>query len=484
MTCQTINRNTNRSGRNCPTSIPALCLTSCLTSCLTPCLTLAVILIAAPPLAAAPGIASLYEQALKHDTQFHATEARYEAEALAPGIARAQLLPQLNLKAGHTRVANQELKGGRARQQSAGGGLTSDSEEYSYDIDEVSINLTQTLFNLGYYIELKQSKSEAERAGLELQTARQDLILRLAEAYFKVLSAEETLKFTHSEKEAVSRQLEQARERFEVGLVPITDVKEAEAAYDLAAAEEISADNQQRNALHALSVITNYDVEALRPLDTEMQTSKPDPEDMSAWVDRALAQNLDLLAQQITTNIAKQEIKLQRAGHYPSVDMFATHSENDFRSGSPAPGEDKRFVIGVEFNVPLFSGLGPRHRTKRAAQFHRESIEQLEGVRRETKRMAREAYLNVVASVSRVAALKRAEESAETALESNEAGFQVGTRTSVDVLLALKDLFRTRRDYADVRYEYLLNTLRLKKSTGSLSEKDIAQLDSHLLNGP
>ncbi len=439
----------------------------------------------AAPLAAAPGIADLYQKALQNDTLLHAAIARRKAVSLSPGVARAQLLPQLSLQASRRRFAEQEVRGvifTGANQEN--GATRESSSDYVYDVDQLSLTLTQTLFNLGDYIVFKQSKSEDERAGLELEAARQDLILRLAEAYFDVLSAKETLKFARSEQEAVSRQLEQARERFEVGLVPITDVKEAEAAYDLAEAEEISADNQLHNARHALSVITDHDAPALRPLAANIPTPSPAPKNMQAWVDRALAQNLDLLAQQITTNIAEQEIKLQRAGHYPSVDLFASRNENDTRSGSPAPRETKEFVVGVELNMPIFAGRGTLHRTRRAAQFHRESLEQLKGTQRETKRAAREAYLNVIASVSRVAALKRAEESARTALESNEAGFQVGTRTSVDVLLALKELFRTRRDYADVRYDYLLNTLRLKKATGMLSKRDLTRINNYLREAP
>ena len=423
----------------------------------------------ATPLDAAPGIAHLYEEALKNNTQLHAAEARRDADALLPGIARSRLLPQVSLRANYTRFAEDKLHG------SFFGG----EGNYSYNSDQLALSLRQTLFNLGDYIMLKQSKSESERAELELKAARQNLILNLAEAYFNSLLAEDALKFARSEKEAVARQLEQAQERFAVGSVPITDVKEAEAAFDLAGAEEILADNQLRNAIHLLAVITNYDAPVLHLLGKNIPTLRPEPENIQAWVDRALAQNLNLLAQQITANLAAQEIQLQRAGHYPSVDLVANRSESDVRGGR-SPREAKNLNFSVELNVPIFSGQGTSYRTQRAVQLHREALERLEGVRRETKRAARENYLNVIASVSRVAALKRAEESAQAALESNEVGFQVGTRTSVDVLLALKDLFRARRDYTGVRYEYLLNTLRLKKVAGMLSEQDIANLDGYL----
>ncbi len=422
----------------------------------------------------APGLSELYEKALKNDAEFHASEARYRAESLAPGIARAPLLPQISLVARRQRVLEEEIQG-----RNFGG-----EGDFSYDTESFGVNLTQTLFNRGDYIALKQSKSRAERAEIELEAARQDLILRLAEAYFGVLLAEETLKFARAEKEAVGRQLEQARKRFAVGLVSITDVKENEAGYDLAEAEEIRAENLLQNAFYALSVITDYDAPALQRLAESVPAVNPEPDDVEAWVARALSQNLDLLAQQITTNVAEQEIRLQRADHYPSVDLFASRSENESKRGAPAERKVDSYTVGVELNVPIFSGQGTRYRTKQAVELHRESLERLKGVQRETKRAARENYLNVVASVSRVEALRQAEESAETALEATRAGLRVGTRTSVDVLLALKDLFRIRRDYADVRYEYLLNTLRLKRVAGMLAEQDVGQLDGYLQDAP
>ena len=432
----------------------------------------------APALGAAPGLAELYEKALKNDAVFHAREARYQAESLAPGIARAPLLPQISLTARRERVVDEEIRGRSFELSSEG------PRNFAYDSERFGVNLTQTLFNLGNYIALKQSKSQAERAGVELEAAHQDLILRLAEAYFGVLVAEETLKFARAEKEAVGRQLEQAQERFAVGLASISDVQETKASYDLAEAEEIRAENLLQNAFHALAVITDYDAPALQHLTEDIPVVNPEPNDVEAWVARALSQNLDLLAQQITTNVAEQEIRLQRAGHYPSLDLFASQNRNEFRRGTPTERDVESYTVGVELNVPIFSGQGTRYRTKQAAELHRESLEQLKGVQRETKRAAREAYLNVIASVSRVKALSQAEESAETALDASRAGLQVGTRTSVDVLLALKDLFRIRRDYADVRYEYLLNTLRLKKVAGMLAERDVRQLDGYLRDAP
>ena len=428
------------------------------------------------------GIMDLYEKALGNDAQYKASESRHRADSLLPQVARSRLLPQINLRASRNRVARQEITGTFFSETP--GADPSETREYSYDTDDFSVNLTQTLFSARQYAELKQSRSQAERSHLELEMAHQQLILRLAEAYFAVLSAEETLKFAHAEKQSVGRQEEQARERFTVGLAPITDVKEAEAAYDLAEAEEIAADARLQNAIYALSVITGYDAMTLFSLAEEIPIIAPSPEDMGSWVEKSLTQNTGLLAQQISVNIAAQEIVVQRAAHYPEINLAASHGESNLRSGAPAPRESKDFVIGVELNLPIFSGQGTRYRTRQAIELHQEALQQLEGKQRETRRETREAYLNVIASISRVAALRRAIESAQASLEANEAGFQVGTRTSVDVVLATKELFRARRDYANVRYEYLLNTLRLKRAAGLLEDNDIRHLDGYLQKSP
>ena len=430
----------------------------------------------------AAGILELYEKALGSDAQYRASESRHRADSLLPQVARSSLLPQINLQANRRRVAREENTGTFLRQDS--GQSPSESTDHSYDTDSFSINLVQTLFSAKQYAELKQSRSRAQRSHLELELARQQLILRLAEAYFGVLSAEETLKFARAEKQSVRRQAEQAQERFSVGLTPITNVKEAQAAYDLAESEEIAANTRLRNAVYTLSVITGDDTKTLYPLTEEIPIVAPNPESMELWVEKSLSQNVELLAQQITANIAAQEISVQRSAHYPELNLAASHGESNVRSGAPAPRETKSFAVGIELNLPIFSGQGTHYRVKQAIELHREALQQLESRHRETRRETREAYLNVIASISHVAALRRAIESAQASLEANEAGFQVGTRTSVDVVLAVEDLFRAQRNYANVRYEYLLNTLRLKKAAGLLEESDIRHLDGYLQKTP
>jgi len=419
------------------------------------------------------GLAGLYELAVENDARFHASRARYEAVVLNPAISRSRLLPQISLSASRSRYPERKIRG------QAFNVRPGESNEFTYNFHSYSLNVTQSLFNLEYYIELKKSGSEAERARLDFEAARQDLIVRLAEAYFGVLSAQDDLEFARAEKEALARQLEQAQSRFELGLDPITGARRAEAAYDLAVADEISAANRLNVSRSVLRVITGRAAGKLRRLDDAAPTVAPSPGNAAAWVEAALDKNLRLLSQQLTANIAAAETERLRAGHYPTLDLYADRNERDVRGG-PSPQTVRDVEVGVRLNLPLFSGGNVRYRTRQAAHLHREAMQQLEETRRNTRQMAEEAYLNAAADVSRVAALAKARESARVSYESNQAGFAVGTRSSVDVLLALEDLFDAERDYSDTRHDYILNTLRLKRVAGSLSPQDVQEVSRWL----
>lgn len=421
----------------------------------------------------AAGLGGLYELAVENDARFHASRARYEAVVLNPAISRSRLLPQISLSASRSRYPERKIRG------AAFGLRQNERNEFSYNLRSYSLNVTQSLFNLEYYIELQKSGSEAERARLDFEAARQDLIVRLAEAYFGVLSAQDDLEFARAEKEALARQLEQAQSRFELGLDPITDTRRAEAAYDLAVADEIAAANRLDVSRSLLRVITGRGAGELRPLADTAPTVAPAPDNAAAWIKAALDKNLRLLSQQLTANIAAAETERLRAGHYPTLDLYADRNERDVRGG-PSPQTVRDVEVGVRLNLPLFSGGGVHYRTRQAAHRRQEALQQLEETRRETRQMAEEAYLNATASVSRVAALAKARESARVSYESNQAGFAVGTRSSVDVLLALEDLFDAERDYSDTRHEYILNTLRLKRVAGSLSPEDVREISRWL----
>jgi len=389
----------------------------------------------------ADDLAGLYELAVENDARFHASRARYEAVVLNPAISRARLLPQISLSASRSRFPERKIRG------QAFGLRQNERNEFSYNFRSHSVNVTQSLFNLEYYIELQKSNSEAERARLDFEAARQDLIVRLAEAYFGVLSAQDDLEFARAEKEALARQLEQAQSRFELGLDPITDTRRAEAAYDLAVADEISAANRLDVSRSVLRVITGRAAGELRALADTAPTVAPSPDNAAAWIEAALGKNLRLLSQQLAANIAAAEAERLRAGHYPTLDLYADRNERDVRGG-PSPQTVRDVEVGVRLNLPLFSGGG--------------------------------VQIGFLRHLARVAALAKARESARVSYESNQAGFAVGTRSSVDVLLALEDLFDAERDYSDTRHEYILNTLRLKRVAGSLSHEDVRAISRWL----
>lgn len=420
-------------------------------------------------------LSSLYQLALENDQKLQIAQKAFETSQTRQSIARSELLPQINLSISRNRIVRQKIDGtffSRAGPD--------DSGRYDdYSTKGLRLDLRQTLFNTEQFIALSQSRSQAKAAHLEYQSAQQDLILRLAQAYFAVLSAQSRLKFANSEKEASAHQRDQAQSRFDVGLVTVTDVAEAQAAYDIAGANEIAAVNSLSNALYALTAIVNVDVKQLMQVNDKMAIHPPVPENMSQWVEKALIGNLDLLAKNIRVNIAKQEIRRQRSGHLPTVDLVASRREEDTQGG-PSPRDSTNESIGIEFAVPLLAGGRTYYQTKQATQRHQQEVHELYQLQREVTFLAQEAYLNVITAMNRTRALAKAIESAQTAVAANQAGFTAGTRTSADVLLVLRDLFNAEFDYAELRNDYIVNMLRLKKAIGALSRKDVNQINSWL----
>ncbi len=411
----------------------------------------------------------VYSRAKQHDADILIAESKFNAEAQARPIARANLLPQASLSANTTDV----------EQETDGQTFGVAGREVNFNDHGYTLSISQSLYNHDYYVQLRQAKDSVARAHLDLDASRQELMLRTAEAYFDVLAEQDNLIFRQSEIEAIERQLEQAQKRFEVGLIAITDVKEAQASYDLAIASEIEANNTLEISKDSLEVIIAERIENLNSLSESMQLISPEPNDVQEWIDKALKENLTLLSSNYTTKIAEKEIKLQQAQHLPTLDIVASHNDTD-TGGLTGSRESEDTRIGLELNVPILAGGRTHYRTKEAKYNAELAKNQHEKVRRETIKNTRNAYLNVIAGISRVKALSRALESTEAAARAAEAGFQVGTRTSVDVLLALQETFRAKRDYSRARYDYLLSTLSLKQATGTLSVDDLLQIDGWL----
>lgn len=412
----------------------------------------------------------IYQHALNSDPQYRQVAATKRAVMEQRPQALAQLLPSLSFSA--NAFTNEQEIDSIFNPIGQEGKVSFGSHGYSLD-------LTQPLFRGDRIIQYLQADNLIQQADAELIAAQQDLILRTTTAYFGVLAAYDNLGFAEAEKKSLSRQLDQAKQRFDVGLTAITDVQEAQAGYDRAFAAEIEARNNVDNAAESLREITGTYFSELAPLGDTMPLLSPQPAEIETWTGAALDQNLNVLAAQHAVDNARREIKRQQAGHLPTVDMVARHSldETGGRFGSV---ESTTSSVGVQLNVPIFQGGYVNSRVRETHERLNAELEGLEQARRNAQRLTRQAYLGVISGISRVKALNQAVVSSETALQATEAGFEVGTRTAVDVVAAERATSQARRDYARARYDYLLDTLRLKQASGSLSAEDLSQVNRWL----
>ena len=416
---------------------------------------------------AAESLQDIYQLALTADPTLGAAEAEYQAALQAKPQARAALLPQINAQAGYDLI-DSELE---------------DSAEVfrsnSFKRKSYSINLKQVIYNKDNWLRLAQADGQIAQAEARIQAARQELMVRTAEAYFDALSAKDSLEFAEAEKEAIGRQLEQSRERFEVGLIAITDVKESEAKHDLAIAEEIDAQNQLNISNENLQAIIGRLPENLQPLKEAFELVTPEPANIQKWEDSALENSLPLRAAQFDLEIAKKEVDRRRAGHHPTLGLKAQYGSQDDDGGFNR-GEAINSSVGLELSLPIYSGGQTSAQIAEATHLHTQARKGFELQRRESIRETRASYLNVIAGISRVKALNQALSSTQTAAEAAQAGFEVGTRTAVDVLLALRETYRAKRDYSRARYDYIVSTFRLKQAAGTLTAQDIAEINRWL----
>jgi outer membrane protein len=416
----------------------------------------------------------VYRLAEQKDPQFLGVQSSYKATLEHVPQARARLLfPNLSISA-NTTENWQDIKYNSGFSFLPGG-------NYSYNSRGYSLNLTQPVFHWDRYMQLKQAGSEVRQAQLEVDSARQDLIVTVAQRYFDVLAAIDNVEFSRAEKEALARQLDQTQQRFKVGLIAITDVQEAKAGYDLSVADEIAAKKALDDAHEALREVSGDISKNLDQLSDTLPLITPEPADAEKWTQTALKQNLKLASAEAAAEIANREIAVQRAGHYPTVDIVGSHGTN-ITGGQFGHTDTDASAIGVELNVPIYSGGLVVSRTREARFRHEASLDKVEAQRRAATRQARDAYAGVISGISRVEALKQALKSTQTALEATEAGYAVGTRTAVDVVTQERELYGAKRDYAKSRYEYILDTLRLKQAAGTLSPANLEQINKWLVH--
>lgn len=423
--------------------------------------------VAAAPVGAID-LSEVYELAVEHDPVLQAAAAERLAALEADPQSRALLLPSLSFSANVERDRQDIITFEEFSNRE--GTSTFDSRNYV-------LSLSQPVYRRDYFAQLRQADATVGQAEARFKAAEQALIVRVAERYFAVLSARDSLEFAQAEKESIERQLEQTKQRFEVGLIAITDVHEAQAAFDLATAREIAARNELSSAREAMREVIGRQIERVAPLMDPIALSVPEPANIERWADTALQQNFDLLAAEFATEVARAEVSRQRSGHYPTLDLNASYARSEADGGSFGEREQDDGVIGLQLNVPLYEGGAVVSRTREAVHSLSRARHELEQVRRSTLRQARDAYLAVVAQINQVKALGQARVSAQSALDATEAGFEVGTRTTVDVLDARRELFLARRDYAGARYDYILDTLRLKQASGVLGRSDLEQIN-------
>lgn len=424
----------------------------------------------------ASDLIELYGLAERHDPDIRAAFADFRAVEQQVPQSWANLLPQISGSVNQSYSEGEtEIEGQPTR-------------EFDGESTGFEVRATQTIYNHGYWQRLSQANLNAAQAEADYNAARQDLIVRIATAYFNVLGAIDNLAFAEAERKSVEQQLEQTKQRFEVGLIAITDVKESQAQYDQAVAQEIEAQNTLSTTREALWTIVNTYPQRIKALGEQMPLQQPEPADKQQWVDKALAENLSLIAADFARKSAQQEVDIQRSGHYPTIDVTARHNYSDEEEGRfsfdptdpTSPIESTDTTITLSVNVPIFTGGGTHARVKEAV-FRREATrERYEATRRRVIQQTRDAYQSVIADISRVNALKQALVSSEAAYEATVAGYEVGTRNSVEVLNALRNVFAAKRDYAQTRYNYVLDLLRLKQAAGNLSMGDVKEINRWL----
>lgn len=420
------------------------------------------------PSSHADDLIQIYQQALASDPVLAAQHAALEASSYGRRQSYAAYRPNVNFSIDY-----------RDSNQSTNASATSFLRENSNTTTTYSLSLRQALYRKDLLAGIDQARASERQASAQLQSTYQSLIVRVADAYFSTLAAYDNLEFAQAEKSAIERQLQQSKQRFEVGLIAITDVHESQAAFDQAAASEISAQNQVAVALQALRELTGQQAQALQPLGPQITLAEPDPASEAQWLESALKQNREILAAEAATQAATEGLNRSRAGHQPTLDFYATQSRSDYE-GSYGDSTTDTTVFGLTFNLPLYQGGG----TSAAVSASRAQLTQarqgLEQQRRAVQRETSEAYLSVQTNISRVRALQQAVTSSESALKATEAGYNVGTRTTVDVLNARRELYRSQRDLSRARYDYIIASLRLQRAAGMLDAEDLTQINGWL----
>ncbi|WP_455817475.1 outer membrane channel protein TolC [Pseudomonas cerasi] len=416
----------------------------------------------------AENLLQVYQQARLSNPDLRSSAADRDAAFEKINESRSPLLPQLGLGADYAYNSGYR-----------------DARDTNSTTKSASLQLTQTIFDMSKWRALTLQEKTAGIQDVTYQTAQQTLILNTATAYFNVLNAIDTLSYTEAQKQSIYRELDQTTQRFNVGLVAITDVQNARSQYDSVLASEVSARNALDNAVETLRQVTGNYYPSLASLNVDaFKTEKPQP--VNALLKEAESRNLSLLSARLSQDLAREQIRSSETGHMPTLDLTASTglSNNRYGGARANPNNTDNITgsnqVGLSFNLPLYSGGGVSSQVKQAQYAFVAASEQLESAHRSAVQTVRSSFNNVNASISSINAYKQAVVSAQSSLDAMEAGYSVGTRTIVDVLDATTTLYNAKQQLANARYSYMINQLNIKSALGTLNEQDLQTLNNHL----
>ena len=429
------------------------------------------------PAAQAADLIQVYQQALANDATYASARAALAAGQQKTNEGRAALLPTILASGSNTRNTGDLTLSPTAQGQSPGEvGASNLSFGNNYHLNQYTVSLSQPLYNWGAWQQFQQSKLVQATAEATFAQAQEDLITRVAQAYFDVLTAEDSLGSTQAQKVATTEQLASAKRNFEVGTQTITDTHEAQAAYDLVVAQEFAAINDLDNKRATLQAIIGTVPGALTPLRVGVTINPPEPAAIEPWVASAETQNYAVVGAQLGLEVAKRQISVDRAGHMPTASFIASTSHQN-QTGTEVVKDN---AIGVQWSIPLFNGFGVTSKVRESIALEDKARNDLEATRRNASLNARQAFLGMNSGLAQVKALEAAEVSSKSSLDSNKLGYQVGVRINIDVLNAQKLLYSTQKDLSKARYDTIMNGLRLKAAAGTLKEADLGPVNALL----
>lgn len=428
----------------------------------------------APLTASANSLLDVYELALKNDAQLKADQAKYEAGLQNKTIGRSGLLPQINAGAEVSKTDGEFTNN-----------LTNSTIKNDYDSKGWDISLSQPLFNMASWYTYKQGSKLSEQAEAQYGADQQSLIVRVAEAYFNVLRSVETLEANAAEEKALEKQLEQTKQRFEVGLTAITEVHEAQAAFDSARAFALEARGNLSISYEALEVLTGKPEDQVAPLSPKFPVINPSPANRADWVEFSLQNNYGLKASKLQADAALQTARATKSGHLPTIGATLGYSDTDndgIESDDPMDTSRDGSTIKIRMDVPIFSGGATTGRSRQAYAQYTQAQELYNSTQRSVIQSTRALHLSVETDVASVQARKQAIVSSQSALEATQSGYEVGTRNLVEVLLSQRNLYQARRDYSNALFNYVIDTIKLREVAGMLTPADVQDIDKWLLD--